>query len=561
MKKTIRIICALAMALSLFSCVKPEEFDQRLVRNDLPYPTLVPTFVSLEVDGALDVAIDAETRNVTVDLNEQVDIRKVYIKKCKVGISAKDSLKFEGRRIEVEPIATGYHDLSNPMKVTLTTYQPYVWTINATQNIARYFSVRGQIGSTYIDAVNHRVIVYVSSKVDITDMEVLTCKLGPDGITEYSRTLSEMKDFSQGMSISLTTKYGVEETWSIFVEVIDFSVDIKKINPWTTEAYITADGIAGEDNGFRYRKAGEDVWNILGKANVTSDGGSYTGQFTGLEPSTEYEVLAYSGAQESETKTFTTAPDTQLPNHSFEVVTKVTGKDYYKWFDPMNADPLCQKIWWASGNGEGPDGLDGTATMGVILTVPDSADGKWAVCAQSSKLAGILACGNIFTGQFTEIIGGAAGAVHYGRPWSTRPKALVLSYKYQGGLVDCVDDYPVDDVVKLGDKDRCQIFVGVGDWDYHRYGGSADSPVRVSTAKNERSTLFTPSSPGIIGCGNFVTNETVTEWTELRIPLDYRSLDRMPTHIIIICAVNYRGDYMTGCSTAKLWLDNMRLEY
>lgn len=556
-------ILYLLLVLSPLSCADPGVFDARKVVDDLPYPVIAPVVVSVEADGVLDVAIDNEQRSIVLNLAEQTDIRKVRIRDCNICVSGKDSLRFIGGEISVKPEIKGTHDLSSPLQTVVTTFQDYAWTVSATQYIDRWFSVRGQIGASVIDDVNHRVIAYVSSKVNLADVDVLTCKLGPEGITSYASNPLDITDFSEAVTIHLTTSNGVAEDWEIYLEVVEFSVSIGTVNPWTREAYLSADGIAGEDNGFRFRKVGAEIWQTLEKKDVTENGGKFSGHITGLEPSTEYECIAYSGSEVSEVSNFTTDPATQLPNHSFETFSKVTGADYYKWFDTSSPDPECRSIWWASGNGEGPDGLDGTATLGVILTVPDSdaADGQYAVCAQSSKLAGILACGNLFTGQFTEIIGGAAGAVHYGRPWSTRPKKLVLSYKYKGGLVDCVDDYPADDVVKVGDKDRCQIFVGVGDWDYKRYGGSQASPVRVSTAKNERKTLFTPESAGIIACGNFVSNQSVSEWTELEIPLEYRSLERKPTHIIIICAVNYRGDYMTGCSTAKLWLDNMRFEY
>lgn len=522
------------------------------IQNDIPYPIVVPHITALEAEGAKSVDIDLDNRTIVIDLEETTDISEVVLKNVRFDIKdTKTSIKLEGK-----------HDLSEPLQVTLTTYQDYVWKISAVQQIERYFTFTGQVGSTEIDAVNHRAIAYAQKSVSLSKVEVTGLKLGPKDITRYSKTLAQLKDFTGGQDIKVTA-FGKTAEWHLFIDHTDEVVTIKKVNPWTTEVYIDAAGVAGRENGFKYRKIGTLAWNDVPKSCITSEGGAFSAHLTDLKPSTEYECYAFSGNDETQTVEFTTDEDRQFPNHSFEVVSKVTGKDYYKWFDPTSTDPECRSIWWASGNGEGDDGYKGTATLGIVLTVPDSdaADGKLAVCAQSSQLVGILACGNLFTGQFTEIIGSSAGAVHYGRPWTTRPKSLKLMYKYKGGLVDCVQDYPVDDVVKVGDKDRFQIFVGVGDWDYRKYGGSPDSPVRVSTAREERSTLFTPASPGIIACGNFVSSTDVNEWTELEIPLEYRSLDRIPTHIIVICAVNYRGDYMTGCSTAKLWLDNFVLTY
>ncbi len=514
---------------------------------------VVPNVTSVTVDGALSVDINNDSRTISIVLDEPLNLQKVKI----------SGIEFDKENVTSVPSVVGVHDLTNPKVLTFKTYQNYEWVISATQPVERYFTVQGQVGPTYIDEVNHRVIVYVRENSDLSNITVTACKLGPAVITDYSLDKSQMKDFTSGIVLTLTTKFGLNEEWHIFVETTDSSVEITKYDPWTREAYVYADGVAGEDNGFRYRAAGTSNWMTVPKADVSQKGGDFTGHITGLDPLTEYECIAYSGAETSEIIRFTTEEARQVPNHSFETVSKITGKDYFKWYDPSSPDPECRSIWWASGNGEGSDGYNGTATLGIILTEPDSdaADGLLSARAQSSQLVGILACGNLFTGQFTEIIGTSAGAVHYGRPWTTRPRALRLCYKYAGGLVDCVEDYPPDDVVKKGDKDRFQIFVSVGDWNYKEYGGSPESPVRVSTTKAERSTLFTPQNAGIIACGNFVSSEDKPEWTELEIPLEYRSLERKPTHIIIICAVNYRGDYMTGYSGGRLWLDNFRLEY
>ena len=60
--------------------------------------------------------------------------------------------------------------------------------------------------------------------------------------------------------------------------------------------------------------------------------------------------------------------------------------------------------------------------------------------------------------------------------------------------------------------------------------------------------------------GDKVSAGTET-WAEYIIPLDYHDLDQMPTHIIISCAASQFGDYFSGCSTSKLWLDAFELIY
>lgn len=520
--------------------------------NDIPYPVIVPHITALEAVGATGVSCNMDARTVKISLEEATDITCVKI----------TAVTIDERKTSTSVNLIGEHDLSTPLEVTLSVYQDYVWTISAVQEIERYFTVDGQIGATHFDIPNRRAIVYVKKSSDLENLRVTSLKLGPSDITTYSLERHQMKDFSNGVSVDVTA-WGRTEEWHLFAEITDASVSLDNVNPWTRECYVSATGVAGETTVFRYRKSGTMVWRDVPDKDVAADGGLFTAHMTDLDPSTEYECYVVNGTDETEVVGFTTDEARQIPNGGLEVVSKVTGKEYYKWFDPKSLDPECQKIWWASGNGEGDDGYKGTATLGIVLTEPDidCHEGKLSARAQSSQLAGILACGNLFTGQFTQIIGSSAGAVHYGRPWTTRPRAITLWYKYKGGLVDCVDEYPSDDVVKKGDKDRFQIFASIGDWDYRKYGGDPDSPVRVSTAHDERSTLFTPESAGIIAFGNVVSNKDVSEWTKLEIPLEYRSLERRPTHIIIICAVNYRGDYMTGCSTARLWLDDFQVVY
>ena len=50
-------------------------------------------------------------------------------------------------------------------------------------------------------------------------------------------------------------------------------------------------------------------------------------------------------------------------------------------------------------------------------------------------------------------------------------------------------------------------------------------------------------------------------WIEYTIPLDYRKMEEIPTHMIISCAASRYGDYFTGCSSSKLWIDAVELIY
>lgn len=71
---------------------------------------------------------------------------------------------------------------------------------------------------------------------------------------------------------------------------------------------------------------------------------------------------------------------------------------------------------------------------------------------------------------------------------------------------------------------------------------------------------YTSKSPGVIGFGHLVSDQSC-DWTQIEIPLDYRTFTEPPTHIIITCTSSYLGDYLTGSSRSKLWIDKMELIY
>lgn len=546
MKKVIITISSLSILL--VSCVK----------NDIPYPVVVPHILTVDAEGTKSVDIDNDNRTVTLVLEESTDLRDVKIKGYTTDIDEK--------RLSVSDEIVGRHDLTSPWLVTLSTWQDYQWQFVAERPVERYFTIEGQVGATVMDVANHRAIAYASKTVNLSDVRVKSLKLGPKGVSTYSMNINDIRKFvdSDGNAVSVEIEvrsFGDSEYWTLFVEHSDISVNVKNVNVWTKEVYLTAVGVEGQANGFRYRVVGASGWTDVSGDAITADGGQFTAHVTGLEPATTYEFYAYTGADMTDVAQFTTDPARQFPNNSFEHFSLVTDEKYYKWYDPACDDPESREIWWACGSGEGKEN-PGTASIGVVLTFPDEEDkidGNWSVRCESQKPMGldVLACGNLFTGRFAGIIGTTGGSVNYGRPWTTRPKALKVWYKYQSGKVDLIGKLPVGDNTQIGDQDRCEIAVSVGNWDYKKMGGNPESPVYVNTTVGK---YYTSKSPGVIGFGHLVSDRSC-DWTQIEIPLEYKSLTERPTHIIVTCAASYLGDYLTGSSQTKLWVDKMELVY
>lgn len=550
------LIYSLATLLVFVSCVD----------NDLPYPVVVPHITSVVVDEAEKIDIDYDERVVTIYLPESVDIRNVAIRSVQIDKEiAKTSM----------PLA-GVHDLSKPLKFTITTYDDYQWSIVGVSKVLRYFTVKGQMGASVIDVNNRRAVAMVGKKTDISNLKVTSLKLGPEGITTYSRSIEDLKDFTHGIPIDVTA-FGYTETWGLYVEVTDATVEIKKVNPWAHEAYITAIGVAGVENRFQYREKGSEDWEAVPVDDITSDGGSFVAHIKGLKSETEYEVMSISGNDQSPVKEFKTEAAAPIPNGSFEYASLVAGGSYYKFYDPACGIEDGSYMFWGSGNGEGSEGVNGSASMGIVITyidTEDKVDGNQSVRAQTSQLAGILAAGNLFTGQFAGLVRTSGGKVNFGRPWTTRPTALKLCCKYQTGPMDIIGKVlPPGVALSNNDYDRAEIKFALGIWDYKKYGGTPSSPVHINTT-DESTFVDYDTDASTIANGNLIIyhdgyelNGTAKKsantgvWTEYIIPLNYHEMDQVPTHIIVSCAASKYGDYFTGFSNSKLWIDSVELIY
>lgn len=535
------------------------------ITNDLPYPVVVPNVVSVEVEGAGNVEIDNAKRVITVHLQEYVNPRKVNVK----------SIEVDSEIAEFSSALIGVHDLSSPYRFSIRTYDDYEWTLTAVKNIDRYFTVEGQIGSSVIDEANCRAVATVGKDTDIADIKVTSLKLGPEGLSDYSKDMSSLKDFTHGQTVDVTF-FDETQTWNLFVEVTDVSVDIVKINSWARKAYVTCAGTAGQENGVQYRKLGTLKWTPVSQEDITSEGGTFTAQINGLDPDTAYEVYAYSGEDATDVWEFTTEPATMIPNGSFEYASKVAGKDCYKFYDPSCGVSDGMYMFWGSGNGEGSEGVNGSANLGIVITYIDTeikVDGRQSVRAQTSQMAGMLAAGNLFTGQFAGLVGTSGGMVNFGRPWTTRPSALKIYCRYQTGKMDIIKGAPAGVTLTKDDYDMAEIKFAVGDWDYRKYGGSKSSPVHINTTDAGTFVDFN-TDPSTIANGNLIIHHdgyvlngeakvsaSTGEWVEYTIPLNYRDMERMPTHIIVSCAASRFGDYFTGCSSSKLWIDAVELIY
>ena len=205
-------------------------------------------------------------------------------------------------------------------------------------------------------------------------------------------------------------------------------------------------------------------------------------------------------------------------------------------------------MFWDSGN-------HGSATLNKNVTTPDETykqDGKYSAKLQSQfvgiGIIGKFAAGNLFAGLYVGT-DGTDGILDFGRPFTSRPAKLKGYIKYTPGTVD----YSSTDELAKGATDIGNIYIAIGDW---------EAPVRITTKDKN---LFDKNDTKIIAYGewNITTTTQGSDGglTEFEIPLDYRSLDRIPTYIVIVASASKYGDYFTGSSSSTMWLDDLKLVY
>lgn len=362
-------------------------------------------------------------------------------------------------------------------------------------------------------------------------------------------------------TLTATDKNGKQRmvTWNIVVsnatvattEAIPYEI-------WTSKATLhgKVTGTLASTPKFQYRVKGSgSSWTVV-DADLTES--TFSKEITGLNPGTTYEYQAMDGTQASTvTCEFTTETTFQPDNASFEytqtykVSTLLGNKDCLFFYQ------AGKEMWWDTGN-------TGSATAGKNLTTQDSNiknSGNYSAKLASANIMGTFAAGNLFTGKFLGTEDMTKGILGWGRPCTSRPKALKVWVRYTPGTVDKGDSH-----ISNGETDKGIIYVAVGDWKSSDSAYGSEWPIVVRT---KGPVLFNPHDKGTIGYGEHIFTEnygteTETSLKEITIPLDYEGYggyNRKPETILIVASASQYGDYYEGSSSSVMWLDDMELIY
>lgn len=526
------------------------------IENDIPYPVIKGTIDEIETNSFVSATINKNAREVTLLVDDTADLRDMQITKLVVS---------EGTSIVADSLAcmdfTNFPDsgfvsldtlpatantrinLASPVHFTLKTYQDYLWKITAKRNIQRAFGLKGpngedvQVSTPVVDESTKEVIIYVEKGTDLSRLQVTQFRLGSSIAQTEPDIVGQTVDFRRPKEFRVSL-FGEEETWK--VNVVYYYGSSLTLSVWSKRAYLIGDAAAGTAISVQYRKEGEEEWDQVFDDEITFADGSFTAAMRHLSPATTYEYQATIGTQAQEIRTFTTDEAPQLPNSGFE--------DWHQNGKIWSVYPLGGEMFWDSGN-------VGSATIGKNITNYDDAvvhGGKYSARLGSEWVVIKFAAGNIFTGEFVALDSNSSdGILDFGRPFTARPSILKGWFRYTSAVINRVSaDDPIEDAQK-GMNDKAYIYIALGDW---------DRPVRIRTMREARQ-LFDKEDSHIIAYQELVVDKTVSDWTEFKLVLDYRSLTRKPTHIVVVASASKYGDYFTGGEGSTLWLDDLELVY
>lgn len=517
--------------------------------NDMSLPRILAQFTKLEVKGGIETVINTEERTVSVVVNEEVELSRLEVEAVtlneKAYFTAGDFPKVL--------------DLSSPMEVMLSMYQDYDWTLTASQPVERYFRCTNQIGNAEFDVPSRVVRVYVSQSQRLDRLEVLDMKLERVGsIVETTSAVElvnsqtgELAEVVRECELPMVLDCDVKRTfnvsfqgnvipWTLYAVPVEVAAEVKGVDARCYYAEVLAVYGGGEASVpvFEYKKADSEEWVLIPEENVTIDGINISAMITGLQPETEYCVRLTVDDEVLPDKSFCTCRPYQLYNIGFD-----------EWYQEG-------KIWYPYAKGTTPNVWDsanpGAATYIGSSTQPSedvavSGEGKMAAQMESKNAVIAFAAGNLYIGKFGRI-NGIGAILDWGVEFSDKPMGLKGYYKYSPVMISHAKAPYLDLIGNALDK--CQIQIFLTDW---------DKPFTVNTLAGQFVDL--QNDPNIIAYGKLESDETVAEYREFYIPLEYRDKTRTPKYIVISCCASYLGDYFTGGEGSKLLVDEFELVY
>ncbi len=552
------------------------------VSDYIPYPIVHGQITEFEVEGqcgadggaSYSAVINKDTREVTLYVCDTVNLASLRITKLTAAgttynpdvdyvdapMIVPDSLACENySRFPKNGIKNPNSsqntkvDFRKPVKFVVRTYQDYEWTVTVKQVIKREVEVENQVGNAVIDDFQRNVIVYVSRTQNLRSIKVNKFTLGGEsGSVRPDPTELESFDFYNHRQFVVETGWEEIQTWTVFVyhtdAVVNTTADAFPRNKSITISGDKPNGITPE---VQYRRANDNTWSTAPQADMKLTATSYSVTISSLQPGTKYIYKVKAGTESTAEQEVATLPIQQLPNSSFD--DWCTDANNSKLYCPWASN---ETSFWDTGN-------RGATTVGNSNSVPtdDTSIGSGKAAFLESKFIVIkFAAGNIFTGKYLKT-DGTNGILGFGRPFAGFPTKMSFDYKFKTAEITRIGDDKYQYL--MGRPDSCQVYIAL----WHVPAGQEEEyngekfPLIIRTKPGANQSLFSKDDPRVIAYGSMTKGETVSAWTTETITLDYKTMDKAPTHILVVASSSKYGDFFVGGPGSTLTLDNINLIY
>lgn len=376
-----------------------------------------------------------------------------------------------------------------------------------------------------------------------------------------------------------TYNVDVNDFGKVIVDADDLSEKSAKAGQvWSNKATLSGviSGIASYDVAnvkFEYKADGDAEYTSVAAVESGNDDVAHIVQaaISNMVPETSYSyrVVYDDGTDQYSSKemTFKTESCTPLFNGNMDDWYKRSGaflSRQAQWYACSESYYNANGTWWDSSNRGTTEGAGYLANKNPTTgesTIVHTAGGKSA-CLASTSAVGVFAAASLYAGTFNSLNGTSGAKLDWGRPFTSRPKALSGWYQYSPGTIDYVGSNTPQSagVVKGQTTDMCSAYIAL---------------VHV-TKPNANGTAFTVDNTDMTTFPDWQTDERVVayaalpddqcvstgnQWKNFRLELDYKRTDVKPTHVIIVFAASRYGDYFTGSTSSKLYLDDLEFEY
>ena len=220
---------------------------------------------------------------------------------------------------------------------------------------------------------------------------------------------------------------------------------------------------------------------------------------------------------------------------------------------------------WGTSNNPSPYWGSGNNTFTKNLCKQGSYAGQQgSYCAKltASETLGMLASGNLFTGSFIFNLSKQEGTVQFGVKYNyeARPSAVKVRLWHKIGNVTTTK---YADLIPNGQPDQAVVQAVIIDWDTQHEVKSGSAASGVWSPENGVNAV---SEGRVIGYGILYPQGTTagSQMIDTEIPIVWYDTTTKPSKnytLIVSAATSRYGDYMNGCNSNEMYIDDIRWAY